>query len=285
MQPNQPIKWIILWTMALLITLIAIFYQNRTGPTHPKRIELRLAEEKEYFFKLPRSHGGESNCMIELEIPDTVITGEIHFRRFPTNEDWQVTGLVRRNEKLVTFLPHQPPAGKLEYYLLLKHAGQVFRVPYGEQVVIRFRGDVPAGILIPHASLMFVSMLLSNLVLLLALFNFRQYRLYGWITTVTLLIGGLVFGPLVQKYAFGQLWTGFPLGLDLTDNKTLIAFVFWLIAVLGNVKRDRRYLTVLAALVMLVIFSVPHSARGSELDPATGEVKTGMVIIKTGDLP
>ena len=285
MQPKQPAKWIILWSLALLITLVAIFYQNRTGPTHPKRIELRLAENQEYFFKLPRSHGGESDCMVELEIPDTVITGELHFRRFPTDEDWQVTGLVRQKDKLVTFLPHQPPAGKLEYYILLKHEGQVFRVPYGEQVVIRFRGDVPAGIIIAHASLMFVSMLLSNLALLLALFNIRQYRLYGWITTVTLFIGGLVFGPLVQKYAFGQLWTGFPLGFDLTDNKTLIAFIFWLIAILGNVKKDRRYLTVLAGLVMLVIFSVPHSARGSELDPATGEIKTGMVMIKTGNEP
>jgi hypothetical protein len=42
---------------------------------------------------------------------------------------------------------------------------------------------------------------------------------------------------------------------------------------------------VLAGLVMLVIFSVPHSARGSELDPATGEIKTGMVMIKTGNEP
>ncbi len=285
MQTKQPIKWIVLWAVALLITLVAIFYQNRTGPTHAKRIELRVAEDQEYFFKLPRSHGGESDCWLELEIPDTLITGELYFRRFPTNEDWQVTGFIRRKEKLVAFLPHQPPAGKLEYYLLLKRAGQVFREPYGEPVVIRFRGEVPAGIIIPHVLLMFLAMLFSNLALLLALFNFKQYRLYGSITMVILFIGGLIFGPLVQKYAFGQWWTGFPLGFDLTDNKTLIAFVFWLIAVFGNIRKDRRYLTLLAAIVMLVIFSIPHSVRGSELDPATGEIKTGMVMIKNSSLP
>ena len=77
----------------------------------------------------------------------------------------------------------------------------------------------------------------------------------------------------------------FPMGFDLTDNKTLIAFVFWLIAVVGNVKKDRRYLTLLAGLVMLVIFSIPHSVKGSELDPATGKIKTGMVIPMTNSLP
>jgi len=279
MKRKQLIRWILIWSLALLMTLGALVYQNLTGPTHPKRIEFRLADAQEYLLKLPRSQGGEFDCSVELDIPDTLLTGELYFRHFPTNEEWQSTRLIRNREKLVALLPHQPPAGKLEYYLLLKHAGQVFRVPYGEQVVIRFRGDVPAGIIIPHASLMFVSMLLSNLSLLLALFNIRQYRLYGWIATVALFIGGLILGPLVQKFAFGQLWTGFPMGYDLTDNKTLIAFAFWLIAIIGNLKKDRRYLTILAGLVMLVIFSIPHSVRGSRLDPATGEIKTGMVLV------
>jgi len=280
MNRKQLIKWVLLWIFAVLITLAAIVYQNLTGPTHLKRIELRLSDNQEYFIKLPRSHGGETDCPVELEFPDTLITGEIHFRRFPSQEDWQMAKMVRQLDRLVASLPNQPPAGKLEYYLLLKREGQIFRVPYGEQVVIRFRGDVPAGIIIPHAFLMFVSMLLSNLAMLLAIFGFRQYRLYGWITTVTLFIGGLILGPVVQYYAFGQFWTGFPMGFDLTDNKTLIAFIFWFIAIAGNLKRDRRYLTVFAGLAMLVIFSIPHSARGSELDPATGKIKTGMIFIK-----
>lgn len=270
---------------ALLVTLTAIVYQNLTGPTHPKRAALRLSDHQEYLLKLPRSHGGLTDCPVELELPDTLVTGEIHFRRFPTKEDWQIIKMVRHKDKLIAVLPHQPPAGKLEYYVLLKHSGRVFRVPYGEHVVIRFRGDVPAGIIIPHAFLMFVSMLLSNLALLLALFGFRNYRLYGWITTVVLFTGGLILGPLVQYYAFGQLWTGFPIGLDLTDNKTLIAFIFWFIAIAGNIRKDRRYLTILAGLVMLVIFCIPHSTKGSELDPATGKIKTGMVVFSTSRWP
>lgn len=281
MERKRMLKWTVLWLLAILITVSAIVYQNLTGPTNPKRITLRLTSDQEYAFKLPRSHGGNTDCAVELEIPDSRIQGEIYFRRFPTQEEWRSAPMIRQQDKLTGMLPHQPPAGKLEYYLLLREGGEVYRVPYGETVVIRFRGDVPATILIPHIACMFFSMLFSNLTLLLALFNFRQYRLYGWITTVVLLIGGMILGPLVQYYAFGQFWTGFPLGYDLTDNKTLIAFICWIIAIAGNLRKDRRYLIIMAGLVMLVIFSIPHSARGSELDPATGKIKTGMLFIQT----
>jgi hypothetical protein len=277
MRHKKVFQWVLLWGFAILITGAAIVYQNLTGPTHPKRIDLRLAREQQYSLKLPRSHGGETDCPVELSIADTTVSGDLYCRRYPTNEAWQQIPMKREGGKLTGFLPHQPPAGKLEYYIQIRQAGQVYRVPYGELVVIRFRGDVPANIILPHVFCMFFSMLLSNLTLLLALFNFRQYRLYGWITTAVLCVGGLILGPLVQFHAFGQYWTGFPFGFDLTDNKTLIAIVFWFVAIAGNLKKDRRYLTVLAGLVMLVIFSIPHSARGSQLDPDTGKIKTGMV--------
>ncbi|MBN1144053.1 MAG: hypothetical protein JXA72_06510 [Bacteroidales bacterium] len=275
-------KSLLVFLAAVLITAAALYYQSYYGPTKPKRVTLWLSDAQEYQFKLPRSHGDSSDCLLELLIPDTTISGELYFRRFPTNDDWQQTTLNRTGEKLSANLPHQPPAGKLEYYFLLKQEGKVIRMPVGEQVTIRFRGNVPAGVIIPHALLMFIAMFLSNLTLLLATFGFRSYRLAGIITTVCLLIGGLVFGPLVQHHAFGEYWTGFPFGFDLTDNKTLIAFVFWIVAVMGNLRKDRRYLTILAALVMLLIFTIPHSSRGSELDPESGEIKTGMVVPAPG---
>ncbi|MFW5821682.1 MAG: hypothetical protein ACOCWA_10345, partial [Bacteroidota bacterium] len=78
---------------------------------------------------------------------------------------------------------------------------------------------------------------------------------------------------------FGEYWTGFPFGKDLTDNKALIAFAFWIIAWLGNRQTgERKYLVVLAAVINLAISLIPHSLLGSELDYSSGEIKTGMII-------
>jgi hypothetical protein len=71
----------------------------------------------------------------------------------------------------------------------------------------------------------------------------------------------------MQKYAFGVAWAGFPLGMDLTDNKTLIAFIFWIAAlVAGRKGRPARPFVLAASLVMLVIYLIPHSLLGSEFD-------------------
>jgi hypothetical protein len=268
-------KWISIWFLAVALTAVALVYQSINGPTKPKSETLWLSDEQVYKFRLPRSHGGNTNCLIELAIPDVSINAELLFRRYPTNEEWQKVNLVRVGDKLAGFLPYQPPAGKLEYYFKFTSDKKVVRLPVSEQVVIRFRGDIPAGIIIPHALLMFIAMLLSNVALFLAIFGMKQFRLYSFLTLAALIVGGFIFGPLVQKYAFGVYWTGFPFGMDLTDNKTLISLVFWLLAVGVNLKKERRIWVILASIVMVVIFSIPHSARGSELNPDTGKIETG----------
>ncbi|NOY60961.1 MAG: hypothetical protein GXO75_18785 [Calditrichaeota bacterium] len=77
----------------------------------------------------------------------------------------------------------------------------------------------------------------------------------------------MILGPIVQKYAFGTSWTGIPYGTDITDNKTLVAFIIWLIALVAIFKNKKaRLWSLLAALVTLAIFMIPHSMHGSELD-------------------
>ena len=84
-----------------------------------------------------------------------------------------------------------------------------------------------------------------------------------------LILGGFILGPLVQKYAFGVLWSGFPFGGDLTDNKTLVALAFWTAALLAGRKgRPARGWVLAASVVHLVIYLIPHSLLGSEYDYA-----------------
>jgi hypothetical protein len=81
----------------------------------------------------------------------------------------------------------------------------------------------------------------------------------------------MMLGPVVQRFAFGAYWTGWPFGTDLTDNKTALMWVTWIVACLMTrwnraPQALRRGLVVIAALVMLAVYAVPHSVRGSQLD-------------------
>jgi di/tricarboxylate transporter len=99
------------------------------------------------------------------------------------------------------------------------------------------------------------------------------------VTIIFLLIGGFILGPIVQKYSFGQFWTGWPLGEDMTDNKVLFALIAFLIAWFLRKKSYGRWLAIAAALVMLAVYLIPHSMNGSELNIETGEVVTGSFMI------
>ena len=264
------------WVLAILITLLAIVYQRNTGPTHDKKAQT-IIDDREYRFNLVRSHSGGSDCPVELQISDEQVTGEIHYRKYPTNNEWNIISMDRHNDLLTGSLPNLPPAGKYEYKIILKKGDQSFPVNNNEPVIIRFKGDVPAIVLIPHIILMFLAMFLGNLAGIMALFKNPKFRYFTGLTLWTLLIGGLVFGPWVQWHAFGEAWAGVPFAWDLTDNKTLVAFLFWLLAWLMNRKKERPALTITAAVIMLIIFSIPHSMYGSQLDPETGKIIQGYI--------
>ncbi len=264
-------KKALIWILAILLTLGAAYYQRKTGPTYPHEVVVTL-DGKTYTFELLRSHGGENDMPVQVIIPDAAVTGKVVYKRFPTADPWDTVAMERSGDTLTALLPHQPPAGKLAYRLLLHTAAGVVQVPADEPVVARFKGDVPASILIPHIFFMFFAMLLSTLAGLMALWKVPAYRTYSYIALGFLLIGGGILGPLVQLHAFGALWTGIPFGWDLTDNKTLIAMAFWIYAVLAIRKKDRYWTVVLAALVLILVYSIPHSMFGSTYNYETGNV-------------
>ena len=267
-------KTIFYWLLAIIITLSAAVYQRTTGPTYEKKIELKY-NDNEYKIELLRSHSTSKPAPVIINVSNENIAGKLFYKRYPSNDDFTELDLVRIDDYLEAKLPNQSAAGKLEYYVTLTDVASNEELFNSDPVVIRFKGDVPATVLIPHIFFMFFGMLFANLTGLLALGKKEKYKFYGIVTLVFIAIGGMTLGPVVQKFAFGELWTGVPFGWDLTDNKTLVAFVFWILAVVGNWKKDRPYLSILAAVVTLIIFSIPHSAFGSELDYSTGVIGQG----------
>lgn len=267
-------KNFLFWLTAIVITLAAAMYQRVTGPTYPEKTNVSI-DGIPYTFHLKRSQTNTHECRIKLEVPKDV-TGKLYYRRYPVNDEWSVVEMTHDGTHLSGVLPSQPAAGKLAYYLILNTVtGSEVAVAHESPVVIRFKGNVPAVVIIPHILVIFFAMLLSNLAGLTAAFGNPRQRKYGRQAFWLLTLGGMVLGPVVQKYAFGDFWTGVPFGWDLTDNKMLIAFIAWLIAFLMNRKRERPAYTIIAALVVLIIFSIPHSLFGSELDYATGAVTQG----------
>ena len=261
-----------LWALAFLVMIMAAVHQRRTGPTHPLRGHVMVGEQQ-LKYKLPRS--AENVRDAKIVIPDPGLSARLLWRRYPTDDPFTVAFMAPEldgdKKKLSASLPSQEAAGKVEYKIEVANS----TIPDGETVVLRFKGPVSAPVLILHVLIIFAAMLTSTRTGLGALLGRDEKRL-PWITLCLIFVGGIVLGTLVQKAAFGAYWTGWPLGSDLTDNKTLLMFVGWLTAcLLMMFPRVKRPVIVLASALTLIMYLIPHSLRGSQLDYQQGVVKTG----------
>jgi hypothetical protein len=263
----------VLWSIAIAITLGSAVYQRVTGPTYPVRGAVEFMGSR-ISYDLPRTHGGPGDQPVTLSVPDTTVSGSLLWRHHKSSAAWTRVPLVRADGDLSGAIPHQPPAGKLEYHIQLEGGGKTITVPLRENVVTRFKGDVPGAVLIPHVLFMFFGMLVSTRAGLEALAGGGRTGRYAIAAAGLLFAGGMVFGPLVQKHAFDAYWTGFPRGMDLTDNKTLISMIVWVAALVAMWKKARpRWWILGASAVTLIIFMIPHSMQGSEL--AHGSTRAG----------
>ncbi len=269
--------------------MASAYYQRKTGPSYPVRGSFQLAGQ-EHRYRLPRNALTTAGAQVSVPGPGGVVAGALHFRRYRTDDEFETAPLQRQDGELVGKLPAQPPAGKLEYLVTLDTPGDELVLPAsGETVIIRFKDPVPLYYLIPHIALMFVAMLIGVRAGLAAVFGTAKMRQLAWASLAIMTVGGLILGPIAQYYAFGAFWTGFPFDYDLTDNKVLIMWLVWVaactaIALVG--KRNERALraaVAVAALVMIGVYVIPHSARGTELDyeayeagiPAAEALKSG----------
>ncbi len=257
-------KNVLFWAIAVVITLSSAIYQRMTGPTTPVRGSVEVSGE-EIRFRLIRTYVRPGDAPVRIETADEDINGFFRYRRHPSHDLWDTIPLVRDNSGLVAYIPEQPSAGRVMYQVFL-HRGEELRPLTEDPIIIRFRDDVPAWAMLPHIILMFTAMLFSTRAAMAAIFRDRT-RMLTMITGITFITGGIIFGPVVQKYAFGDYWTGWPFGSDLTDNKTAFSLLFWIVAMYMTYKnRYHRSWVIVAAAVLLIIYLIPHSLLGSEID-------------------
>jgi len=283
-----------LWLLAVIITVAAVLYQRATGPTYPFKGSL-TTNNQDYKYKLIRTHETTAEAIITIPlIESSDFSANLHYKRYQTQDSLTIVpfsavtlepevgflvdlfpSLKRKSDNAFgANLPLQAAAGKMEYFLTGSINGETFRIPEEGQdnILLRYKNPVPNNVLVPHIFLMFFAILFGMRAALSALFDPKTIRKWVVVAFVGMTIGGMVLGPIVQKYAFGEYWTGFPYGGDFTDNKMLIMWLAWVIAlaVIGFKPKKKegasRIVVLVAALVMTAVYMIPHSMGGSTLD-------------------
>lgn len=267
------LKSFLIWVLAFVITVGAGYYQRTTGPTYEIRGKV-VIDDNTYKYKLIRTYDGIDDAPVEISIPGPDVTGELRLKRYKSHDEWSTVPMERQGEKLIGYIPHQEMAGKAMYHVTLMKDGNAYLLNE-EPAIIRFKGYVPRGVLYAHIIMIFLAMLFSTRTAFEVIFKLKYTYLYTWLTVIFLAVGGMILGPVIQKYAFDAYWTGWPFGHDLTDNKSLLAFIFWIVALVYQIwRRERKGWAIAAAVVLFVVYMIPHSVLGSEIDYTKEDQKT-----------
>lgn len=275
---------VLLWILSILLTIGCFTYQDKTGPTYPLEGDLQTAKGKVHFkFLRSENIGTDLKIMLLDPVPEG-ITGFVKYRRFRSHDDWSIMPMGKgefeftrrgRTEAVQGWGAQLPNldvrAGKYEYFVYIDDGeAEPISVTDEKPIYARYKGAVPHLVLLFHILAIFVSMALAIRTTLEAVVD-GKFKGKLWATLISFLVGAFVLGPLVQWYAFGVLWSGFPFGFDWTDNKVLVELVFWLFALYMNRgERRNRWSVYLAGVVTLFVYFIPHSIFGSEYDFRTG---------------
>ncbi|KAA3618768.1 MAG: hypothetical protein DWQ05_07345 [Calditrichaeota bacterium] len=282
---NRPVfTSIILWVLAILLTVGCFTYQDKTGPTYPLEGDFETTDGMVHFkFLRSENIGTGLKIMLTEPVPEG-LTGNVKYRRFKSNDDWSFLPMQKgefeftrrgRTETVSGFGAELPSldvrAGKYEFFVYIKTAaGEPVSITGSNPVYARYKGAVPVFALLPHIFIIFISMTFGIRTVFEALID-GNFKWMLWSTIISLILGAFLLGPWVQWYAFGVWWSGFPFGYDWTDNKVLVGMAFWLLAAYLNRGDHRnRWSIYLAGIVTLVVYFIPHSIFGSEFDYRTG---------------
>lgn len=278
------LRSILFWILAVIITIGCLSYQDKTGPTYPLEDTIEIYGENVHFkFLRSETIGTDLQIMLQDPVP-AGISGYVKYRRFKSNDEWSTVQMepgtfeFRRRWEVQTVegtgakLPGLlERAGKYEFFVYItKENADAISVTGDKPIYARYKAKVPAWALLVHILIIFISMAIGIRTVLEALVN-GKYKWMIWASIISLLLGGFVFGPVVQWYAFGVWWSGIPFGHDWTDNKVVFELVFWFIAAYMNRgSRRNRWSVYIAGIATLLVYFIPHSIFGSEYNYQTG---------------
>jgi len=193
-----------------------------------------------------------------------------------------------KSDVFVASIPHHKKGTKAWYYIEAQNqiADKEIAVtlpdknsPNFKPILLKFEGHVSPYIILSHVFCNFAAIFFSVLAIFSAVdlkkgkSTLKKSVLFSLFAFIFLFIGFFPLGWALNYFTFGSLWEAFPFGTDVTDNKSQITFLFWLVTLLlvkgtilgknpsKNLVSEKTYSTmvIISFVVTVVMYLIPHS--------------------------
>lgn len=192
------------------------------------------------------------------------------------------------SDVFVASIPHQKKGTNVWYYIEAQRQIEDRKVavtlPDGNSanfrpILLKFQGNVPSLIISSHVFCNFAGIFFSVLALFSAVDlkrgkgTLKKSVAFSLLTFTFLFMGFVTLGAALNYFAFGVLWEAFPFGTDVTDSKSQIALLSWLVTLFlvkgtiwgknpsKNLASEKGYSTtvIISFVITVAMFLIPHS--------------------------
>ena len=265
--------------IALSFILFSAFIAMMIAPREKSAVsgDLRISHLEETDGRVDQDHLVMAK-VIYRGSPDSVRVTLHYYRgnRFHTLPMYH----LRDTKRYGAAVPSGPLGSRVYYYIEAEGAG-------GERVVlpesaadnftteydyfkIRFEGKVSFILLLLH-----IVFMLAALFFLIHALHYAMYFLQTGEKAepmirslnagiITFFITGFPIGWVIEKQVLGNYWEGIPFGWDITDNKTLLILLLWLVFIILK-RTDKISLKgfarsiIINTCITIILFLIPHS--------------------------
>jgi len=261
--------------IALILTIVLLGIAKRTSTRHSEELSIQIGDITVVHHTVTEDFG--DGPVLDINVPYIEGLSAVAFYSKEIGGPYTVDTLVQTADGFTGVLPVLPKGQKWFYHIdMIKDGASAGRFPAEGDQFIKFKAHVPPYIIIPHIICMFATIFFGLMTVFTAfdikkgVENLAKSVRYALWTVIAVFIGGFPLGYWVAYVAFGQGWSGIPIGWDITDNKTVIIFLLWLITLIlardglkgrkmAISNRTYQILTVASLVISVILFMVPHS--------------------------
>jgi hypothetical protein len=265
------------YILALVLTVLLLAFARRMSTRHQQEFTSSVDGITLSHNTVTESFGENPVVMVKATSTEN-IRGTVYYSKQVGGPDYNTVDMVPTTDGLTASLNPLPKGEKYFYHIeVFKGNTKLAAIPPKGDQFIKFKGHISPIILIPHIGFMFATIFFG----LLAVFtsvdiargkgDIKRSVLFVLLTFIPAFIGGIPLGIAVSAQTFGGSgWGGWPLGSDITDTKTEILLLFWLITIILSWKglSGRKmtisngfysFLVILSFVVTFITFLIPHS--------------------------
>ena len=270
--------------VGILITLLIFVVARRISKNRPAEVEWTGGGVKITHMTVYEQVGlGQPEIILQVKPPAEIDAAVLY--RTSGEEAFDTVGMSEISEGIwAARLPGKEKGSRIEYGFIISQteiaeAGIATATSITGYYLIKYKGEVSVTVLILHILCMFAAFFFIIEAILGAFamlfmgeekeFTVTQTR---WVLLFTFL-GGVPLGFVLNRQRFGPRWEAFPFGIDITDNKTQLIIIFWIIIAAMSWKsfacrRTGRDLAgpgvfatavIVASVLSLILYLVPHS--------------------------